>query len=185
MRRAAALAVVVALAGCGGSGGGGPRGGAAGLPGPLPAGATIAAEDTSAPRADDFGLTLLDGTGVRASRLWATRPVVVDFLASWCDRCAARQKELNDLARRYDGLVAFLGVAAHDRAGDLRGYLGSHDVPYAAGIDGNGSVWRAYAVDEPPVIVVVGKGGRLLRGWTVDVPEATLDRELSKLAPGR
>jgi thiol-disulfide isomerase/thioredoxin len=183
VRRAVALAAVLALAGCGG--GAGPRGGKAGLPGPLPAGVTVAAEDTSAPRAADFGLTLLDGTRVRASQLWATRPVVVDFLASWCARCATAQAMLDRVAHRYDGRVAFLGVAAHDQADDLRAYLGKHRVPYAAGIDPSGSVWRAYAVDEPPVLVVVGKGGRLLRGWTVDVPGATLDRELARLAPPR
>lgn len=182
MRLAAVLGAIVLLAGCGGGGDAGPRGGAAGLPGPLPKGAVIAPEDSSAPRAGDFGVTLLDGTKVRASQLWATRPVVVDFLASWCDRCAARQAMLNTLAHRYKGLVAFLGVAGHDRAPDLRRYLASHRVPYAAGLDTTGSIWRSYAVDEPPVLVVVGKGGRLLRGWTVDVPEATLDAELARLA---
>jgi thiol-disulfide isomerase/thioredoxin len=184
VKRVVALAAVLALAGCGG-GGVGPRGGAAGLPGPLPEGAAVAAEDTSAPRAADFGLTLLDGTHVRASRLWATHPVVVDFLASWCERCAARQGMLDHLARKYAGLVAFLGVAAHDRADDLRGYLGSHRVPYAAGIDRSGGIWRDYAVDEPPVLVVIGKGGRLLRGWTVDPSETALDRELAGLARRR
>jgi thiol-disulfide isomerase/thioredoxin len=123
---------------------------------------------------------------VKASKLWAVRPVVVDFLASWCDRCADRQAKLNDLAREYERLVAFLAVAHDDNAeAALRKYLADHDVRYAAGIDPTGAIWRQYAVEEPPVIVVIGKGGRLLRGWTVDVPKETLDGVLAKVATTR
>lgn len=122
---------------------------------------------------------------MKASKLWAVRPVVVDFLASWCDRCADRQAKLNDLAREYERLVAFLAVAHDDDAEALRKYLADHDVPYAAGIDRSGAIWRQYAVEEPPVIVVIGKGGHLLRGWTVDVPKETLEGVLAMLAMTR
>ncbi len=157
-------------------------GAVAGLPGPVPAGAKLAPEDTSAPRAPDFSATLLDGTPVRGSRLWATRPVVVAFTASWCARCPGQQPMLNALARKYEDLIAFVGVAQQDKPADLKRYLAEHEVPYPAGIDASGAAWRSYAVGEPPVIAVIGKGGRLLRGWSVDITQATLDGVLSGLA---
>jgi thiol-disulfide isomerase/thioredoxin len=153
-----------------------------GLPGPVPAGARIAPEDTSAPRAPAFSATLLDGTRVSGAQLWATRPVVVAFTASWCARCPAQQPMLNALAKKYDGLVAFVGVAQEDKPADLERYTAEHEVPYATGIDTTGASWRSYAVIEPPTLAVIGKGGRLLRGWSVDVDQATLDGVLSGLA---
>src|SRR5262245_31775898 len=180
MRTLLVLLVALSVAACGGSSS--PEGGAAGLPGPLPRDALIAPPDTTAPRADDFVVTLLDGTRVEASELWSERPLVVDFLASWCDRCGQHQSDLNELARDYDGLVAFLAVAHGDEPDDLREYLRDHDVPFAAAIDDSGKTWRRYAVSEPPVVVVIGKGGRLLRGWSVDVPKETLDEVLARLA---
>jgi thiol-disulfide isomerase/thioredoxin len=154
----------------------------AGLPGPVPAGAKLAPEDTSAPKAPDFQFTTLGGKTVSGSSLWAVRPVVVAFTASWCARCPAQQPMLNDLAKRYAGLIAFVGVAQQDKAADLERYAITHAVPYAVGIDSTGGSWRSYTVDEPPVIAVIGKGGRLLRGWNVDVDEATVDGVLKTLA---
>jgi peroxiredoxin len=157
--------------------------GAEGLPGALPAGATLAPEDTAAPRAADFELTLADGTLVQASELWATRPLVVQFVASWCGRCADAQSGLNELAEKYRDLVAFLAVApGQDTQEALAGYQSEHGTPYPAGVDDTGDIYRRYAVAEPPVVVVIGRGGHILRGWTVDVPKGTLDEVLAGLA---
>jgi thiol-disulfide isomerase/thioredoxin len=163
----------------------GGAGGKSGLPGPLPAGAKLAPESTSAPVAHDFTVTLLDGTQVQASKLWATRPIVVDFMASWCARCIQQQPMLNALAAKYKNLIAFIGVASQDKPDALSDYLTKYKVPYAAGIDTTGTIWRDYAIDEPPTIAVIGKGGHFLHGWNVDLTQATLDAALSQLAtPG-
>jgi cytochrome c biogenesis protein CcmG/thiol:disulfide interchange protein DsbE len=92
---------------------------------------------------------------------------------------------LNSLARKYEGLVAFVGVAQDDKPAALKHYAVSRKLPYAVGIDGSGTSWRNYGVSEPPVIAVIGKGGRLLRAWNVDIPESTLDGALARLASRR
>jgi thiol-disulfide isomerase/thioredoxin len=153
-----------------------------GLPGPVPAGARIAPEDRSAPRAPALTFSLLNGERVDGATLWRDRPVVVAFTASWCARCPGQQGMLNALARKYEGLVAFVGVASQDKPADLKRWAVTNDVPYPVGIDDGGTSWRNYAVNEPPVLAVVGKGGRLLKGWTVDVSQAELDAVLSRLA---
>src|SRR5262245_42317703 len=144
MRTLLVLLAALSVAGCGGSSD--PEGGAAGLPGPLPSDALIAPPDTRAPRADDFAVTLLDGTRVEASELWSERPLVVDFLASWCDRCGEHQSELNEVARDYDGLVAFLAVAPGDEPDDRRNDCSDHGAPYAPAIEDSGETGRRYAV---------------------------------------
>ena len=64
--------------------------------------------------------------------------------------------------------------------GYVQGYLQKHDVGYAVGLDDAGRILNAYAVREPPV-VVVGRDGRLIRGWRGGVDAATLRAVLDEL----
>jgi len=72
-------------------------------------------------------------------------------------------------------------VAGVDTAADVQGYLQEHDVGYAVGIDDAGRIWNAYAVREPPVVAVVGRGGRLIRGSPGGVDAPTLRAVLDEL----
>jgi cytochrome c biogenesis protein CcmG/thiol:disulfide interchange protein DsbE len=54
-------------------------------------------------------------------------------------------------------------------------------VGYAVGIDESLQIWRRYAVREPPAVVLVGRGGRLLRGWPGVVDTRRLESELAGL----
>lgn len=158
------------------------RGGREALPREVPPGAVFAPEDTTAPKAPDFDVALLDGTKVRGSDLWGVRPVVLVFFASWCGNCAEQQAVLNDLARENRDLVAFIGIVTQDKEAPVREYLEEHEVPYAVAIDSAGRVWRSYAVSEPPLVAVVSKGGRLIRGWPGGTTGANLEEVLTSLA---
>jgi hypothetical protein len=72
-------------------------------------------------------------------------------------------------------------VAGVDTAEDVQGYLQEHDVGYAVGLDDEGRIWNAYAVREPPVVAVVGRGARLIRGWPGGVDAPTLRAVLDEL----
>ena len=153
--------LVVAAVACGTTS----RGGADSLPGTVPPDANFPEPPSASPPAPQFSLTLIDGTRVTGSRLWEERPLVLVFFASWCGACARQQADLTEITERYGDAVAFLGVAGEDTPEDLHEYLDEHKVPYAAGIDGDLGIWRAYGVREPPHVVVISKGGRVNRGW--------------------
>jgi peroxiredoxin len=172
--------VIAAVASCGGVAPS-PRGGADFLPGQLPAGVVVAPERTDALAAPEFSLTLLDGAVVDPADYWRDRPVVLVFFSSWCTLCARQQGDLNSLLGRYRDAIAIFGVAGVDTADDVQGYLQDHDVGYAVGLDDAGRVWNAYAVREPPVIAVVGRGGRLIRGWPGGADAPTLRAVLDEL----
>ncbi|SDZ24806.1 cytochrome c biogenesis protein CcmG, thiol:disulfide interchange protein DsbE [Micromonospora pattaloongensis] len=159
-----------------------PAGGAQTLPGPPPADLALRPPPATAPAAPSFTATLTDGTGVAAATLWADRPVVLLFVSSWCTTCADRQRALADLARRYRDRVVFVGVAGEDEPAALDGYLREHGVEHPVVIDGSMTVWRSYAMREPPGVVLISRGGRLLRGWPGGVDAATLDAQLRALA---
>jgi len=181
LRVGAVLVSALAVAACG-SDAPSPRGGAASLPGPLPAGVEVAAEQADAVRAPAFRLTLLDGSQVDPADYWRDRPVVLSFFSSWCTLCAQQQTMLNGLATRYGDAVAAFGVAGVDTGEAVQAFLQEHDVPYAVGLDDpDGRTWNAYAVREPPVVAVIGLGGRLIRGWPGGVDAETLHAVLDGL----
>ncbi|MEV7226890.1 MULTISPECIES: TlpA disulfide reductase family protein [Polymorphospora] len=155
-------------------------GGAHTLPGPAPAGLALKPPATEAPTAPRFSATLTDGTDIDVSTLWADRPVVLTFFSSWCTICADRQDAMSELARTYQDRVVFLGVAGEDEADPLDEYLRTHKVEYPVVLDDSMNVWRAYAVREPPAVIILSKDGRLLRGWPGGIDAAALDTQLKE-----
>jgi peroxiredoxin len=174
---AAALALVLVSAGCGGDDS--VAGGADDLPGPVPEGVSFAEAPANGVDAPDFTAELMDGTSVRASDLWDGRPLVLVFTASWCETCADVHRTAARVVEERDG-VALLGLVPADDADAARDYAEELDLgdPLAAADD---KVWLDYAAREPPVVVLVGPGGKVLRGWPGGVDEAVLARELDAL----
>ncbi|RQX14040.1 TlpA family protein disulfide reductase [Micromonospora arida] len=116
-----------------------------------------------------------------AAELWAQRPVVLTFFSSWCTTCASSQAALSELARSYRDRVVFVGVAGADQADEVQDYLRAHRVEYPVVLDDQQTIWRSYAVREPPAVVLVAKGGALLRGWPGGLDASTLDQRLREL----
>jgi cytochrome c biogenesis protein CcmG/thiol:disulfide interchange protein DsbE len=177
-----ALALLLAACGCGGDDGD-VAGGAVDLPGPVPEGVVYATPPETALAAPDFSAELVDGTPVRASELWAERPVVLVFTASWCERCANLHRDVADAVDEHGDGLALLGIVPEDDAEAARDYADELDLgrPLAAASD---RVWLDYAAREPPVVVLVSRGGKVLRGWAGDVDREVLERRLGELVGG-
>lgn len=135
---------------------------------------------SSAVEAPDFELRLLDGSTIEASRLWTERPTVLMFVASWCTPCEEREDEIAKLAGDYEDDVRFVGIAAADDADALGKYVDDHDVGYEVGLDDSQSIWRKYAVREPPAVVLVAKGGKLVKGWPGGLAPKELDAQIRR-----
>ncbi|MCW3842630.1 TlpA family protein disulfide reductase [Micromonospora yasonensis] len=183
---ALALAGVLASAACSGGDGTPARtepvaGGAAALPGPAPAGLALRPAPSGAPGAPAVTGALTDGSRVAFADLWADRPVVLVFFTSWCNLCAQRQDALSELARTHRDQVVFVGVATGDQPRDLQRYLREHRVEYPVVVDDDGTISQSYAVREPPGVVLVAKGGALLRGWPGGVDATALAGRLREL----
>ncbi len=121
----------------------------------------------------------MDGTSVKASELWDDRPVVLVFTASWCEACREVHRAAAKAVAGREG-VALLGLVPSDDADGAREYAHDLDLgePLASADD---KVWLGYAAREPPVVVLVGPGGKVLRGWPGGVEETVLARELDAL----
>lgn len=155
------VALVSLVAGCSG---GAVAGGAEDLPGPVPEGVSFASPPPAAPPAPDFTAELLDGTTVTASDLWAERPLILVFTASWCETCAAQHRAAAEVVGEHGGAVALLGVVPHDDAEDAQAYADDLGLGYPVAV-ADEQVWRSYAALEPPLVAVVARGGHVVRGW--------------------
>jgi thiol-disulfide isomerase/thioredoxin len=169
----------VLLAGCGGGDDGTP-GGAEDLPGTVPEGVVYADPPAGAPPAPGFSAKLLDGTSITAADLWTKRPLVLVFTASWCERCAELHREAAAAVGEHGDAIALLGLVAEDDAGAALDYAEELDLGHPIAVAPE-RVWLNYAAREPPVVVLISRGGNVLRGWPGGVAREVLARQLGDL----
>ena len=129
----------------------------------MPAGVSFAEAPANAIGAPDFSVELLDGTPVTASELWRDRPVVLVFTASWCERCRDIHAGVAEAVDAYDGAITVLGVVAEDDVEPAKDYAAELDLGHPIAV-ANERIWLNYAAREPPVVVLVAKGGKVAAG---------------------
>ena len=171
------LVTLLLLAGCGGDDE--VSGGAADLPGTVPADVEFTPPPEAAPAAPDFTAELVDGTPVTASELWRERPAVLVFTASYCDRCREIHRAAAEAVDGHDDVVALLGIAGTDDA-DAADYAEELDLGHPLAVASE-RVWLNYAAREPGLVVLIGQGGKVLRGWPGGAPAAELEAALDGL----
>ncbi len=178
MRRLLGLLVLLVLAGCGGDDE--VAGGAGDLPGPVPADVRFSEPPAGALAAPDFAGELLDGTSVTASDLWDDRPVVLVFTASYCERCADLHRAAAEAVDEHGGAVGLLGVVGEDDVEGGRDYADELDLGHPVAVASE-RVWLDYAAREPGLVVLVARGGKVLRGWPGGATAAELRPRLEEL----
>jgi cytochrome c biogenesis protein CcmG/thiol:disulfide interchange protein DsbE len=146
----------------------------------VPQGVVFAEPPDDALPAPEFSAALLDGTRVEASDLWRERPVVLVFTASWCGRCADVHREASAAVDEHGGAIALLGIVPEDDATPALDYAEELDLGDPV-VSAGERVWLDYAAREPPVVVVVARGGKVLRGWPGGVERDLLARTLDEL----
>ena len=154
-------------------------GGTGELPGPPPTDVVFVDPPPDAAPAPEFSAKLVDDTAFDAATLWADRPVVLLFTASWCGRCADLHREVAATVDTHGGAIALLGLV-DDTDEDAAGYADEVGVDHPLAVVPT-DVWNLYAADEPPLVVLIAPGGALLRGWPGGVDSEVLAEELSGL----
>ncbi|MDR6907110.1 peroxiredoxin [Agromyces sp. 3263] len=173
---AAAAALALTLAACTSE----PRGGAARLPGDLPEGTSFAS-DAEAPAAPSLEGRLVDGTEVDLDVLAAGRPLIVQFMASWCSTCAGQQGVLADVASQYGDAVAIAQVSGDTDPEALATYLEDHQVGDPVVLDPDLQIWRAYAVTEPPMTALIDADGHLVKLWPGGADAVKIGEQLEQM----
>lgn len=172
------LAAALTLTGCSTAGPDAPvPGGAEMLPGAVPSAAQFAS-DTDDPAAPRFDAELVDGTPVSGSELWDGRAVLLSFSASWCGSCAENAPMLDALAEQYGDALSIVTVAGDDDPAALDATLRQTPPPGPVIRDSELTLWRAYAVVEPPAFTLIDHEGRVTRMWPGGTDKKTLETAL-------
>ncbi|MBQ1025401.1 redoxin family protein [Micromonospora sp. C95] len=163
---AAALAAVLATAGCGA----GPDAEAA-----PPAGPTSSPVDTVSPSTGPTGPvpdtlrftgTTLDGAAFDAATL-AGRPVVLWFWAPWCATCASQAWTIAEIEPGFRETVPIIGVAGLGERKAMTDFVTEFELgPMPQIEDRAGAIWRRFEVVEQSTFVIIDRTGRIIhQGW--------------------
>ncbi|MBQ1047732.1 redoxin domain-containing protein [Micromonospora sp. C51] len=119
----------------------------------------------------DFTVPTLDG-GNFDGRSLAGKPALLWFWAPWCPTCLGQAQPVTDLATRYQGRVAVVGVAGLDKVPAMHDFVRMAKLagfPQLA--DEQGVVWKRFRMTEQSTFVVLDSQGTVAARGRVDVDE--------------
>lgn len=101
--------------------------------------------------------------------------VLLNFWASWCPPCRTEAPELQRFAENHAGAITVLGVNIQESPGEIAGFVEDFSLSYPMVIDGDGQVTNAYRMPSPPISVLVGPDGVIVRYYFGAVGAEDLD----------
>jgi peroxiredoxin len=125
------------------------------------AGCTSSSSSAPLKAAPYFAGTTLDGAQVSLGD-YQGKPLVLVFMASWCDSCRAEAPEIEQFYRDNKDRVAVLGVAVQDSEAAMRALMADNGWTFPVIFDGT-SAADAYGVTAIPVTVVIDPEGRIAK----------------------
>lgn len=108
-------------------------------------------------------LETLDGDTVDLGEIIGTRPVLVEFWATWCAVCRALEPQIRAAHERFGDRVEFVVVAVGvaqdpDR---VRQHLARHPMPGRVVWDGRGRAARAFEAPGTGFIAILNRAGEV------------------------
>jgi len=131
--------------------------------------------------APDFTLKLIDGGTFKFSD-YKGKPVLINFLASWCLPCKEEIPILEKVAREYSSKgVVFLGIAVDDTEENMSKLIEKFDITFPVGLDKTADIQQAFGIYGIPTTYFIGKDGIINYFHSGVVTEELMQYELDKL----
>ncbi|MFL5402830.1 MAG: TlpA family protein disulfide reductase [Gemmatimonadales bacterium] len=124
----------------------------------------------------------LDGKPVDLARFIGSRPVFLEFWATWCESCKALLPRVRAAQVKYGDQVEFIGinVTVNQTPQGARDYLAQHQLALRALYDDAGNSIRAYQVPATSYVVIADRSGKVV--YTGIGPTQNFDRALRQVA---
>ena len=105
----------------------------------------------------------VDGKPVDLGQYIGKRPVILEFWATWCERCEALLPSVRAAKETFGDRVEFFGinVAVNQTPDRVRRWVAANKPPYRTLYDDEGTSTRAYAVPTTSYVVVVDRTGKV------------------------
>ena len=130
--------------------------------------------------APDFSVLLFDGEHFQLGA-YRGKPVLINFLASWCIPCREEIPILNQVYGEYTTDVAFIAIAVGDTEENAKKFVEKFGLSLPAGIDTTGEIEQAYGVYGVPTTLFIDKEGIISYLHSGGVTEKLLKHELDKI----
>lgn len=104
-------------------------------------------------------LPALQGGGTISYDQFRSRPLVLNFFASWCPYCIAEMPAFQQVHEQLGPKVAFLGVSQSDSRSASASLAKDTGVDYPLALDGNGDFFRATGSSGMPTTLFIQPGG--------------------------
>lgn len=105
-----------------------------------------------------------DGKTVWLSSHYGSKPVLIEFWATWCGNCKALEPQMSAAAKKYAGKIAMVGVAVgvNQSAALVNAYATKHALPLTVVYDKTGDAADKFDVPATSYIVILNKNGRVI-----------------------
>jgi thiol-disulfide isomerase/thioredoxin len=106
----------------------------------------------------------LDGKPVDLGRYLGSKPVFLEFWATWCESCQELLPQVQAARKVYGSKVEFIGinVSVNQSPSGVRQYLDTHAPGFRTLYDDEGTSTRAYRVPATSYIVIVDRLGKVV-----------------------
>ncbi len=116
----------------------------------------------------------LDGKPVDIGQYIGKKPVLLEFWATWCERCEALLPRVRAAHAEFGDRVEFLGinVAVNQTPARVKRWVAANKPPFRTLYDDEGTSTRAYAAPTTSYVVVVDRMGKVAytgTGGTQDI----------------
>ena len=112
---------------------------------------------------------------------FAGKPVVLNFFGSWCAPCLRELPDFQAVSERYQGKVAFVGIAVEDTRKGAADILDKTGVTYPAAFDAESDTLIDYAIRGMPTTVFISSDGKLLERAERALSESQLEAIIERL----
>jgi thiol-disulfide isomerase/thioredoxin len=124
----------------------------------------LAAQDTALKVGDQaprVAVHDLDGKPVDLGLYIGTKPVFLEFWATWCESCRELLPRVRAAQNAYGPKVEFIGinVTVNETTSEVRHYLDAYEPGFRVLYDDEGTSTRAYQVPATSYVVIIDRSG--------------------------
>jgi peroxiredoxin len=131
--------------------------------------------------APDFTLKLIDGGTFKFSN-YKGKPMLINFLASWCLPCKEEVPAIEKITHEYSSKgVVFLGIGVDDTEEKMGKLIKKFNVTFPVGLDKTTDIQNAFGIYGIPTTYFIGRDGIINYFHSGVVTEELMRHELDKL----
>ncbi len=123
-------------------------------------------------KAPDFTLKdIASGQEVKLSALIGSRPVILDFWASWCPPCRDLMPKLNEYYQSNKDKIIVIGISGDNSIEAARSFVAKNNIAFTIVYDDTKNVFGAYQIGGIPTTIVINTKGEIVKQGHFSIEE--------------